>query len=134
MSTNMDGPAALIEEVMDLPVEDLQTLLVAVTDRLRPVINLLGRDNIVGGGEQLFDVMLTGVNRDKVIPSIKAVRAASAVAGKSALQLSVAKDMVEDMRDRSIGRWVSLRLLIEEAEECVRILEAEGCSGEIRPH
>jgi ribosomal protein L7/L12 len=138
MSTNMDGPQALIEEVLDLPVADLQTLFMAVVDRLRPftasVQALAATLSQVQVPEARFDVLLVGVNQDMKIQSIKAVREASTVGGHKPMGLMEAKSIVDHVIVNNVHSWVRTTLLIEEAEECCQILARSHCTGLIQPH
>lgn len=72
MSTNMDGPEALIEEVLELPVEDLQTLLVAVIDRLQPLAKIVASGSEIPRNQ--IDLDLVQVDPSKKIQIIKEIR------------------------------------------------------------
>lgn len=116
MSTNMDGPDALIQEVLELPVEDLQTLLVTVFDKLRPLATLLsGIPDLA-----TFNVEVTSFTMGKKIQAIKGVRSVTS------LGLKEAKDII-DAVDAGNGPQMIIRNLIQaEAEAAVRVLQADG--------
>jgi ribosomal protein L7/L12 len=125
---NLDGPDHLIEQVLELPVEDLQTLLVAVHDRLRPLVKLInGTSEVV----QKYDLNLTSVMAGKKIQTIKAVRKAGgydALSGTVNIGLKEAKDMVEAV-DKVGPIPVLIKVSLEEAEEGHRVLSAEGAGA-----
>lgn len=131
MSTNMDGPDSLIEDVLNLPVEDLYTLLQTIMDRLKPLAALV-TGGVVETQERMYDVTLTGVNEARKIPSIKAVRAAGGsdpVTGTFRIGLRVAKDMVEEVAAGLATRPILTKVPYYEAERAIQVLQAEGCSA-----
>jgi ribosomal protein L7/L12 len=138
MSTNMDGPDALIEEVLELPVEDLQTFLTAVINRLRPLADSVQElaavlSQLAEHPEAQYDVVITSCVNDKPIQTIKAVRNASACGPNKGLSLMEAKIIVDALRVNGTISVVASRLLAEEAEECIRILEREGAHAHMVP-
>lgn len=124
MSTNMDGPDALIEDVLNLPVEDLQTLLVTVIERLRPLAALVNQSLVV---TPRYDLYLDSCDDTRKIPTIKEVRAITQ------LGLKESKDIV----DACVAGQA--RLLLSGAgeadvEHAARLLAGVNAHAMVEPH
>ena len=126
MSTNMDGPEALIQEVLELPVEDLFTLLSTVMDKLRPLAALVG-GGVIGVSEQLYDISLTYADAGKKIQTIKEVRALTG------LGLKEAKDIVDEVLAGKGPVTLAKRLNEDEVEHYGKILAGVNALGSVSP-
>ena len=132
MSTNMDGPDALIQEVMELPVEDIYTLLVAVMTRLQPLAGLINGKVINEAANQGFAatgdppdendyyVKLDYVDPTKKIQTIKEIRVITR------LGLKESKDIVDCVLAGSQSYIFVTGLTAREAHNAVKALTTQA--------
>ena len=120
----MDGPEALIEDVLNLPVEDLQTLLVTVIERLRPLATIISN---VPPATPTYDLCLDTCDDTRKIATIREVRAITQ------LGLKESKDIVDACVAGQARKLLS-GVGESEVEHAARLLAGVNAHAMVEPH